>query len=729
MPALVPFIREGLARNEQFIYIADDQTVEELSNRLEEHAIDVATETRCGRLKLYTRKEWRQPGTLDSNRKAQQVRQYIAEAARAGFKGIRFAVEMTWTLGPEIDASLLEHWEATINTLFEPSFPGRIICQYNRSRLSPEALIAALHTHPDAVLGTAVYPNPFYQAPFILNGHENGNGNGHARNGKVSAARVDWMIAQLERARTAEMTGHALCQERAARLEAEAARKRAEVSEHRLRTLMDCCPEWVKVLDRQGRIMETNLAGAQILEADSVEEVIGRNVLEFIVPEDRPKFLEMHHRVCNGAAAHFDFKLVGLNGTRRLMETHAAPVPEPGGSGFLHLGITRDITQEGRSRAVSERLSAIVESSDDAIISKDLNGIIATWNQAAERIFGYTPQEAIGKPVVMLIPEDRQNEEPEILDRIRRGERIDHYETVRRRKDGALVDISLTISPVKDEKGNVIGASKIARDITARKRAEAELQNAREELALLNQELERRVVERTGSLTDALAQIEEFSYTVSHDLRAPARSMRGYAQVILDDFGQSLAPDAKDYLDRIIRGGERMDRLIRDVLTYSRLNRRELELQVVSLDRLVCDIINEYPHMQPPCANITIRSPLLDVRAHETSLAQAISNLLTNAIKFVPDRETPRVIIRTEARPPNVRLWVEDNGIGIKPEHQPRIFGVFERLPGTTQYEGTGIGLAIVRKAAERMGGSVGVESDGFTGSRFWIELAGAGLP
>jgi PAS domain S-box-containing protein len=179
------------------------------------------------------------------------------------------------------------------------------------------------------------------------------------------------------------------------------------------------------------------------------------------------------------------------------------------------------------SPTVADRtLAAIVESSDDAIISKDLDGIIQTWNKAAERIFGYTPEEATGKSVTMLIPEGRRDEEPVILSRIRAGERIDHYETVRRRKDGTLLNISLTVSPIKDQDGRVVGASKIARDITSRKRAQAELRAAREELARMNERLEVRVQERTASLTEAMAHLEEFSYTVSHDLQAPARAMK-----------------------------------------------------------------------------------------------------------------------------------------------------------------------------------------------------------
>jgi PAS domain S-box-containing protein len=469
-----------------------------------------------------------------------------------------------------------------------------MVCQYNRAQLAPEVLLAALHTHPAAIVGAAVHSNPFYEAPLILSAH--GNGNGHPANGQA-AARVEWMLGQLERARAAKLDR----QERAARL--------------------------------------------------------------------------------------------------------------------LHLPIAREITDGKRADLIARHLSAVVESSDDAIISKDLNGIIKTWNCGAERMFGYTVREAIGKPISIIIPAEQHAEEMDVLNRIRSGHRIDHFETVRRRKDGSLVEISLTVSPIKDAEGQVIGASKIARDITLRKRAERELRAARDQL------LEVKFRERTASLTEAISQMQEFSYTISHDLRAPARAVKSYAKIVLEDFGQSLPPRARDYLERIVRSGEQMDRLIQDILKYVRLTSGELELKPMSLAELISDIVQQYPQMQPPQAVITILNPLLDVRAHESSLAQALTNLLINAVKFMPPAEIPRITIRTEPCDGKVRLWIEDNGIGIKPQHQHRIFGIFVRLTTEVQYEGTGIGLAIVRKAVERMAGAVGVESDGVRGSRFWIEL------
>jgi PAS domain S-box-containing protein len=371
------------------------------------------------------------------------------------------------------------------------------------------------------------------------------------------------------------------------------------------------------------------------------------------------------------------------------------------------------------------RLAGIVESSDDAILSKTLEGIILTWNNGAEHIFGYKADEIIGQSVTILIPRERHDEEPRILDRIRRGERIDHYETVRQRKDGSLVDISLTVSPIKDAEGRVIAASKIARDITDRKRAERELHEARNQLARANEDLQRRVEERTASLQEALSQLEEFSHTVSHDLRAPLRGMQIYSTALLEDFGLNLPPEATHYLKKISHNAALLDKMILDVLTFSRVSRGELQWEMVSLDKLVAGIIEHSPAMQPPNAEIQVE-PLLPVHGHAPSLSQAVSNLLTNAVKFVPPGMQPIVRVWTEARGEDVRLWVQDNGIGIDPQYHHRLFNMFERIHPKLAYEGTGVGLAIAAKAVQRMNGQIGVESDGAHGSRFWIQVRGA---
>jgi signal transduction histidine kinase len=195
-----------------------------------------------------------------------------------------------------------------------------------------------------------------------------------------------------------------------------------------------------------------------------------------------------------------------------------------------------------------------------------------------------------------------------------------------------------------------------------------------------------------------------------------------YTEVLLEDFGASLPPEANDYLKRIAINANRLDKMILDVLTFSRLARAEIRLERVATDRLARQIVEQYPGMQPPQAKIEIE-PLPDVFGHEPSLTQALSNLLNNAVKFVPPHVTPHVRVWSEPGHGRVRLWVADNGIGIDPKYQRRLFNMFERIHPDLKYDGTGVGLAIVRKAVERMGGKVGVESDGKQGSRFWLEV------
>jgi PAS domain S-box-containing protein len=459
----------------------------------------------------------------------------------------------------------------------------------------------------------------------------------------------------------------------------------------------------------------------------SSEEYIGHRLVKFHADPDATA--EVIARLCAGETIKaYPIRLKTKSGEIKHVTIDSCGFWENGR--LVHSQcLARDVTDQKRAEEISRHFTAIIECSDDAIISKDVNGIIKSWNKGAERIFGYTEYEAIGRPVTLLIPADRFDEERNILQRILRGELIDHYETVRQRKDGTLLDISLTVSPIRDAYGAIVGASKIARDITERKRTQEALRRAKEQLAKTNEELERRVDERTASLREAIAQMEEFSYSVPHDLRSPVRAMHGYAKAAIEDYGDRLDAHGREYLERIIRGSTRMDRLIQDILTYSRIARCEIQVQPVSLQKLVPEIIQQYPEMHVPRAEVIIRDQLPSVLAHEPSLAQAISNLLSNGVKFVASGSIPRLQIWAEMRQDKVRLWIEDNGIGIKPEYQSRLFGMFERVHPDKQYSGTGIGLAIVRKAVERMGGQAGVASDGITGSSFWIELPAAEHP
>lgn len=264
-------------------------------------------------------------------------------------------------------------------------------------------------------------------------------------------------------------------------------------------------------------------------------------------------------------------------------------------------------------------------------------------------------------------------------------------------------------------------------EIAARKDAEAALREARDQLARANLELEERVRDRTEKLRETIAELEAFSYTVSHDLRAPLRAMYGYADVLLKDAGHKLSSEETQFLERIKRAGQRMDRLVQDVLRYSRVSRSEVLLHPVDLDQIVREVISEYPALGGHMEHITIVAPLGCVRGDEMLLTQCFSNLLMNAIKFVAPGVLPCVRVWSETKGPSIRVSVEDNGIGIASHHLARLFGMFERIHPAGAFEGNGIGLAIVKRAVARMGGEVGVTSTLNAGSRFWLDLQRVG--
>jgi PAS domain S-box-containing protein len=242
-------------------------------------------------------------------------------------------------------------------------------------------------------------------------------------------------------------------------------------NEERYRAIVETTPECVKIVDRNGTLLHMNSAGLAMIGAKSADAVIGKDVYQLVAPEDREKFREFNERVCRGEKGSLEFDIIGIQGVRRHMETHGAPLQNADGNTVL-LGVTRDITPRSEAEKTRRRLAAIIESSEDAIASKDLDGIITSWNKSAERLFGYTAEEIIGQPVTTIIPPELHNDEPNILGKIRAGERIEHFQTVRVRKDGQLINVSLTVSPIKDDKGKIVGAAKIVRDVTRQKKLE-----------------------------------------------------------------------------------------------------------------------------------------------------------------------------------------------------------------------------------------------------------------
>ena len=371
--------------------------------------------------------------------------------------------------------------------------------------------------------------------------------------------------------------------------------------------------------------------------------------------------------------------------------------------------ITQDLSER---RLAEERYRRLVEGvSDYAIYSLDLNGNVTSWNAGAERIKGYNDFEILGKHFsTFYTPKDAQAGMPAQV--LKTAAETGHFEGEgwRVRKDGTWFWSSVVVTPIRNDEGRLIGFSKITRDITDRKILLDQIQRHAAELEL-------RITEREQTN----AELEAFSYSVSHDLRAPLRAIEGFTQAFLEDYGKSVEPAGLEYLSEVTSAAHRMNRLVQDLLNFSRLSRIQFELQPVNVDAAVQQALRQ---LADGAEYVEARhSDGLRVVGHEQTLVQAINNLVSNALKFRAAGRVPQVTVEASRQDGRVHLSVQDNGIGIAEGHQERIFHVFERLHGQEEYPGTGIGLAIVKRGVERMNGKIGLESKLGKGSIFWIEL------
>jgi PAS domain S-box-containing protein len=448
------------------------------------------------------------------------------------------------------------------------------------------------------------------------------------------------------------------------------------------------------------------------------EERVGRSAFELMHPDDLQRTTDLFARLLAepGATLSDTFRYrhkdgvwvyVECRGTNLLHEPAVAAV----------VANYHDVSEQRQVEEVRARLAAIVESSADAIIGEALDGTITTWNAGAERLFGYRAEEVLGRPVSVLMPAGEAEELPAMLDKLRRGERIDHYETVRLHKDGSLVPVSLSISPIRDAHGTVVGAAKIARDITERKRLEAELEA------------------RAAQLAEANRQKDQFLAMLAHELRNPLAPLLTGLHVLRDP--RATAPTRQVTQEMMERQVRHLARLVDDLLDVSRLARGTVQLRPERLDlgRLVRTAAEDRrATLERAGLTLLVEVPETPVwvLGDPTRLAQILNNLLDNAMKFSDGGE--HVTLRVTADPVQCQavLSVRDEGIGIAPDVLPRIFDVFAQADRSLDRSrgGLGLGLALVKGLAELHGGEVAAASEGpGQGAEFTLRLSLEGEP
>jgi PAS domain S-box-containing protein len=454
--------------------------------------------------------------------------------------------------------------------------------------------------------------------------------------------------------------------------------------------------------DLDGIITSWNRA-AERMFGYTAEEAVGRSI-RMIIPDERQSEEDavLHEVRAGRAVSHFETVRRTKSGTRIPISLTVSPIYDDAGTVIGASKIARDISDRRRADLATQHLAAVVQFSDDAIVTKDLDGTITSWNAAAERMFGYTAAEAIGRSVRMLIPPDRQTEEDTVLARIRAGHAVDHFETIRLRKDGTTIVISLTVSPILDETGVVVGASKIARDISERVRL----------LALAQQ---------------ASRAKDDFLAVLSHELRTPLHAIVGYTRLLRG--GVLSGEKATRAIEALERNSHALGQMVEDVLDISRIasGKVRLDVQPIELSQVVHHAISS---VLPAADAKGVRiETVIDPRSGPVSgdparLQQVVWNLLSNAVKFTPRHG--RVHVALERVDSYIELVISDTGAGIAPQFLPHVFDQFSQYDTglTRRSGGLGLGLSIVRHIVEMHGGTVEASSPGTDqGSTFRIRM------
>ena len=489
---------------------------------------------------------------------------------------------------------------------------------------------------------------------------------------------------------------------------AEALRK----SEERSRSVIETARDAFIAIDQKGAIVEWNKQ-AEVTFGWSCSEALGKQMADLIIPEQyreaHRKGMERYLATGEGPMLNKRTEITALHRNGNLFPAGLLVWPLKTTDSITFNAFCRDITEYKRAQEARSTLISIMESCDDAIIGSNLQGTILSWNRGAENTYGYTAGEAIGQSISFLIPPDRPDEIPATLAKSKRSE---NYRTERLRKDGRRIHVSLTVSPIFDAQGHVVGVSSISRDITDRIEAE-------ESIEKLNEDLKHRALE----LEAANKELESFSYSVSHDLRAPLRAINGFAQALIEDCAGQLDEEGKSHLQRVCAASQHMGALIDDLLSLSRVTRKEMRRDKVDLSALASSIAAEIKQTQPQRSVEFVITPGLVAEGDISLLRVALRNLLENAWKFTAKQPHTRIEFGQAQDHGKPGYFVRDNGAGFDMAYSGKLFGAFQRLHSATEFEGTGIGLATVQRIIHRHGGRVWAEGIPERGATFYFTL------
>lgn len=464
-----------------------------------------------------------------------------------------------------------------------------------------------------------------------------------------------------------------------------------ENSEAKFKRLFDANIIGVFISDFDGKYLDANDALLDMIGYSREDLTKGKIHRDILTPPEYQEVsnLAMQELLAKGSSAPHEKEYIRKDGERINVLLAVAQIADSP----ICIGYILDITHMKKIEEGQARLAAIVESSDDAIISKSLKGIIRSWNHSAEKLFGYTEEEAIGKHIGFIIPKELVSEEEKIIKNIRLGKPTHHFETVRLRKDGKKIMVSLSVSPVKNSKGVVIGASKIARDISKQK------------------ELER--------------QKDEFLGIASHELKTPVTSIKSFAQVLRLRFSREGNQKAADLLGKLDTQVDKLTNLIGDLLDVTKIESGKMLFNedVFPFDELVDEVVEELQRITEKHVLIQKGKTNKKVKGDRERIGQVLTNFITNAIKYSPT--TQEIIIQSSIDEKNVKVSVQDFGVGIAKEKQEQVFERFFRVsgPGKDTYPGLGLGLYISSEIIKRSGGKIWVESSKDNGSTFIFTL------